>query len=248
MMGHDYSRAFSVWLSADGQAENWTRYDGSYHHNARASETHAGLWPASVNRTGWRFEFTSGYIGLVRLGETSAAVIYDLMLPPPAPPAPPPGPPGACKGKITIPHTLGCFDYSSSPPGVGPVLPAYQPSVEGKADLETCAAACYAAKLTTAGIDDGKQCFCGTAAELETPKAKALAVNKSECIGVPCQGNAHETECGGAGRMLAYAFTCDRVAEETGLLAQQQQEKEVAPEESHNPSTSYSMRIDLVGV
>eukprot|EP01052_Picozoa_sp_SAG31_P069681 SAG31_NODE_28512_length_409_cov_0.680645_1_plen_121_part_01 len=93
MMGHDYSRAFSVWLSADGHAENWTRADGSYHHNARASETHAGLWPASVNRTGWRFEFTSGYIGLVRLGETSAAVIYDLMLPPPPPPRPPPGPP-----------------------------------------------------------------------------------------------------------------------------------------------------------
>jgi hypothetical protein len=38
--------------------------------------------------------------------------------------------------------------------------------------------------------------------------------------------------------MLAYAFTCD--AAQAEVVAQQ--------EEFHNPSTSYSMRIDLVGV
>ena len=57
-------------------------------------------------------------------------------------------------------------------------------------------------------------------------------------MGVPCQGDAHEKECGGVGRMLAYAFTCD--AAQAEVVAQQ--------EEFHNPSTSYSMRIDLVGV
>eukprot|EP01047_Picozoa_sp_COSAG01_P048610 COSAG01_NODE_4748_length_4768_cov_63.686228_4_plen_72_part_00 len=30
MMGHDYSRAFSVWLSHDGNGANWSRADGSY--------------------------------------------------------------------------------------------------------------------------------------------------------------------------------------------------------------------------
>ena len=78
-----------------------------------------------------------------------------------------------------------------------------------------------------------------------TAKAKALGVPKSECMG-PCQGDAREKECGGAGRLLAYAFTCDRA--DTGVAAreQRQQEKERV-ESSHNPSLSYSMRIDLVG-
>jgi len=82
MMGHDYSRSFSVWLSQDA-GESWRRADGSYHHNEKASITKAPLWPASVNRTGWRFEFTSGYVGLVQVGEASAAVLYDLMIPSP---------------------------------------------------------------------------------------------------------------------------------------------------------------------
>ena len=75
MMGKDYSRSFSVWMSADSGV-TWTRADGSYHHNARAKETGAPVWPPSCNRTGWRFEFTSGYIGLVRVGPSSAAVLY----------------------------------------------------------------------------------------------------------------------------------------------------------------------------
>jgi hypothetical protein len=77
MMGHDYSRAFSVWLSHDGNGQNWSRADGSYHHNARASETKAGLWPASVNRTGWRFEFT-------RCGRPRQRTFQPVLLLPPS--------------------------------------------------------------------------------------------------------------------------------------------------------------------
>jgi hypothetical protein len=53
--------------------------------------------------------------------------------------------------------------------------------------------------------------------------------------------------------MLAYAFTCDGRTEEEeeedteGLVAQQQQQQQ-EEQEFHNPSASYSMRIDLVGV
>lgn len=249
MMGHDYSRAFSVWMSTDGGL-NWTRADGSYHHNARAQETGAPLWPASCNRTGWRFEFTSGYIGLVRVGPSSAAVLYDLMLPPPVPPRPPPAPPappGVCGGTIHIHHTLGCFNYTGwhQPAGAGPVLPGYQHAVEGHADLESCAAACYLTNpapdsTATAGMLDGKHCFCGTAAELGSAAAQALSVPRSQCIGVPCEASASETECGGAATMLAYAFTCDRLPVDAADAA------DTVVQEFHNPSTSFSMRIDLL--
>ena len=47
MMGHDYSRSFSVWMSTDA-GYNWTRADGSYHHNAKAAVHNAGVWPVSV--------------------------------------------------------------------------------------------------------------------------------------------------------------------------------------------------------
>jgi hypothetical protein len=194
---------------------------------------------------------TSGYVGLVRIGLSSAAVIYDLMLPPPAPPpAPPvppvpPPPPGACRaGGIHIHHTLGCFNYSGwQSPGVGPVLPIYQAKVEGHTDLESCAAACYLARLTTAGIQDGKHCFCGTAAELAGAAAKALSVPKSACMGVPCEGSVGQKECGGVETMLAYAFTCDKLPQEQ--LAAEHAAAEAA--DFHNPATSFSMRIDLVG-
>lgn len=226
-------------------------------HKVRALDVPALLPPStfpslrsSCDRNG--LSPCSGYIGLVRTGESSAAVIYDLMLPPPPPPRPPPGPPappappGACKGKITIHHTLGCFDVSSSHAGVGPVLPAYQPTVEGKADLQTCAAACYSARLPTAGIVDGKHCFCGNQAELGSAKSKALARPKSECSGVPCQADAHETECGGAGRLLAYAFTCDREEAQTMAAQTAVAQEKGGQQLFHNPSTSYSMRIDIV--
>ena len=238
MMGHDYSRAFSVWASADG-GYTWKRSDGSYHHNAGATQTGAQLWPSSCNRTGWRFEFTSGYIGLVRAGDSSAAVLYDLMLPAPRPPPAPPPPPGVCP-QIQIHHTLGCYNYSSwsssSSGTLAPVLPSHQPAIEpGKVDLESCAAACYAAKLTTAGIDNGRDCFCGRAADLDGTDAKALSRPKAECEAVPCEGKPTETECGGAERMLAYAFSCGKAK-----LPRLMEEKEF-----HNPSTSYSMLIDV---
>merc|ERR1719272_512476 len=212
MMGHDYSRSFSVWKSTDN-GNNWTRADGSYHHNAKAAVHKAGLWPGDVNRTGWRFQYTSGYVGLVRVGERSAAVLYDLMLPAPTPPAPPrppspPRPPGKCT--IHIHHTLGCFNDADGTL----ILPHLSPAPEGAAlSLESCATACYALKphanFTLAGVDDGKSCFCGAPADMDTAVAKARAVDKAQCTGTPCGGSPHETECGGPGRLLTYSYTCD---------------------------------------
>merc|ERR1719506_1902745 len=80
MMSHGYyDRSFDLWMSEDN-AVTWQRASGSYHHNAKASITGVPLWPEAVNRTGWRFDFTSGYVGLVRVGEASAMVLYDLMI------------------------------------------------------------------------------------------------------------------------------------------------------------------------
>jgi len=233
MMGRDYSRSFSVWKSPDNGL-TWTRADGSYHHNAKSSVNHAGLWPADVNRTGWRFQYTSGYVGLVRVGERSAAVLYDLMLPPPPPPPPPPrppAPPGKCT--IRIHHTLGCFDDADGTL----ILPHYSPTPAGPAlSLESCGAACYAlqphANFTIAGVDDGKSCFCGMPADIATAAAKARSVVKADCAGTPCAGDPREVECGGPGRLLAYQYTCDGTdAEHVGS--------------GHNPALSYSMRIDV---
>ena len=106
-----------------------------------------------------------------------------------------------------------CYNLSlwnSSAP-TGPVLPSYQPNLEAdkRVDLGSCAAACHLAELTVAGVDDGKHCFCGTGANLGTLAAKALVIPKAECSGVPCQGRVGEKNCGGAGAMLAYQFSCD---------------------------------------
>merc|ERR1719401_2131635 len=80
MMGPHYGRSFNVWMSQDG-GDTWEWASGSYHHNEKAKITGAPLWPEAVNKTGWRFEFTSGYIGLVRVAEMSAMVLYDFMVP-----------------------------------------------------------------------------------------------------------------------------------------------------------------------
>lgn len=137
--------------------------------------------------------------------------------------------------------------------GAGPVLSSFQPKVEKSnpgTSLESCAAACYIAQMNTAGVLDGHHCFCGTASQLGGPAAKALSVPKSECTGVPCQGAGSEMECGGPETMLAYAFSCDKLAEHKQQTWQEQdhqhQDHHQRAAQSHNPALSYSMRIDLV--
>ena len=207
--------------------------------------------PADVNRSGWRFQYTSGYVGLVRVGERSAAVLYDLMLPapppPPGPPRPPapPAPPGKCT--IHIHHTTGCFNDGDGTL----ILPHLAAAPAGTAlTLTSCAAACYALKphanFTVAGVDDGKSCFCGAPADMETSVAKARLVDKTQCSGTPCGGDPRETECGGPGRLLTYDYTCDSRDESGGDGRDVDQlGLGYAPSLSHNPSLSYSMRIDV---
>ena len=239
--------------------------------------------PADVNRSGWRFQYTSGYVGLVRVGPQSAAVLYDLMLPPPPPPRSPPPPPRppAPPGKCTvhIHHTVGCFNDADgtlilshySPTPIGPTL-----------SLESCAAACYALdhnssnEYTLAGVDDGKSCFCGVSADVDTPLAKSRSVDKSECTGTPCEGSRRETECGGPGRLLAYQYSCDRddhslddqleprpqlsplgrnaggqhnsddMRSNIDAMQEVEVHNEVEVRSGHNPALSYSMRIDVL--
>lgn len=236
MMKDAYSRSFSVWMSID-HGVTWARSDGSYHHNDKAEITGAPTWPASCNKTGWRFEFTSGYVGLVRVGPRSAMVLYDFMPPVVPPPNPNPTPPGKCK--IHIHHTIGCYNDSDWHSGSkGLLLPAYESTVHGKISLETCASACHAAKLSVAGVNAGSDCFCGVAADLNTPGAIARNRPKAECMASVCDADPREQECGGPGRMLAYHFTCDLPAE--GVDAPK------ALFDQHNPAYSFAMRIDVV--
>ena len=74
--------------------------------------------------------------------------------------------------------------------------------------LESCAAACANQGLPVAGVENGTNCFCGTADELASAAAKARVVSKTECEGTACQGNPKESECGAHGRLLAYHYTC----------------------------------------
>jgi len=83
MMGRDYNDGFTVWLSED-TGKTWTRADVSYHHNSKASVYKVPVVPSAVNSSnthggnetkGWFG--TSGYAGLVRVGEMSAAILYD---------------------------------------------------------------------------------------------------------------------------------------------------------------------------
>ena len=79
MMGRDYNDGFSVWLSED-TGKTWVRADVSYHHNAKANVSKARVVPAAVNTSKGpptAFSGTSGYAGLVRVGEMSAAILYD---------------------------------------------------------------------------------------------------------------------------------------------------------------------------
>ena len=130
--------------------------------------------------------------------------------PPPSPrppPPPPPPPPGPCK--ITIHHTIGCFNDSDWSSGRGLVLPAWQQAQHGKISLEACAAACHAAKLTVAGVNAGSDCFCGGDADLESAAVQARSRPKPECMKSACGADPGEKECGGPGRLLAFRYSCD---------------------------------------
>ena len=118
--------------------------------------------------------------------------------------------------------------------------------------LESCSAACYALRpdYTVAGVDDGKSCFCGVAADIDTAAAKDKLVDKTQCKGTPCAGNAKETECGAPGRLLAYQYSCDPTlplplpadkGEGDGHGGGDAAQLRLG----HNPSLSYSMRIDV---
>ena len=118
---------------------------------------------------------------------------------------------GEC-GKVTIHHTRGCWNDSSwsvNSTAPSPILPTYVRALSrSQLSLEACAAACNEASLPVAGVAASAHCFCGTAADLFTPAAAALARPKAECVDTPCDGNPAERECGGQGRMLAYDYSC----------------------------------------
>lgn len=97
-------------------------------------------------------------------------------------------------------------DWHSGP---GLLLPSYQPSVHGKVSLQGCAMACHAAKLTIAGVNAGRDCFCGVSNDLQTAAAMARNRPKSECMVNACDADMGEKECGGPGRLLAYQFGCN---------------------------------------
>jgi hypothetical protein len=127
---------------------------------------------------------------------------------PPPPPLPPPGPPRPCK--ITIHHTIGCYNDSEwSGASRGLVLPAWQKAQHGKISLQGCADACHAAKSTVAGVRAGADCFCGGDKDIETASAKARSRPKPECMKSVCDADPGEKECGGPGRLLAFRFSCD---------------------------------------
>ena len=113
-------------------------------------------------------------------------------------------------------------------------------------------AACYTllphANFTLAGVDDGKSCFCGSAADVGKAGSQARIVNKAQCTGTPCEGDAKETECGGPGRLLVYQYSCDpRLAALPFTTKRTHGPFGGADrfDSAHNPSLSYAMRIDV---
>eukprot|EP01047_Picozoa_sp_COSAG01_P026800 COSAG01_NODE_1740_length_9359_cov_6.376998_5_plen_270_part_00 len=111
-------------------------------------------------------------------------------------------------------HTMGCYNDSDWRAGAtGPVLPRFVPGVAGdKLTLVACASACGQG-LTVGGaglfgVEDGTRCFCGNATDLASPSAAARAVAKGQCAGTPCGGGGSR-ECGGVGRLLVVAYSCD---------------------------------------
>ena len=86
--------------------------------------------------------------------------------------------------------------------------------------MEDCAAACFAANQSVAGVLGGNHCSCGGEPALATAAAAARKRPIGECQaancsmrygdGCACTGNPSE-HCGGVDRMLAYSFSCESV-------------------------------------
>ena len=117
---------------------------------------------------------------------------------------------------VHIHHTLDCYNDSDWLAGdAGPVLPTFVPSVVGgKLTLVACATACRRAQPTAGaagvfGVEGGTRCFCGNATDLSSPAVMARLTPKAQCAGTPCGGEKSIAECGGIGRLLAVAYTCD---------------------------------------
>jgi hypothetical protein len=112
-------------------------------------------------------------------------------------------------------HTMGCYNDSDWQAGAaGPVLPRFVPGVAGsKLTLVACASACGkalpAGGTGVFGVEDGTRCFCGNTTDLATPSTTARAAPKAQCLGTPCGGAKADTECGGVGRLLTVAYSCD---------------------------------------
>lgn len=117
------------------------------------------------------------------------------------------------------------------------MFPLYEPQLRHNLTFEGCASACHHSGHTMAGLSNGTDCFCGDAADLATPGAKARSLPKPECEVVPCVGDTRQKGCGGDGLMLAYAFTCDRTEHEV--------RDEVRAGVGHNPPYSFSMHIEV---
>ena len=115
-------------------------------------------------------------------------------------------------------HTMGCYNNSGWHTGTtSSVLPRFIPSVMGdNLTLVACASAC--GQMLPAGgtgglfgVEDGLRCFCGNDTDLASPSVSARAVPKAQCAGTPCGGDKADTECGGVGRLLVVAYSCDAV-------------------------------------
>ena len=102
---------------------------------------------------------------------------------------------------------LGCYDVANCPTGgcADPLLPRYQPQLHDKVTLGNCAEACWGLRLAVAGIGGGNHCFCGSAGDLAAARSHTRPA--AECQATPCHAAPAE-KCGGAGRLLAYNFSC----------------------------------------
>jgi len=116
----------------------------------------------------------------------------EAKLPPPAPGA-----------RCTRVRTIGCYNDT----GIS-LFPRQERELHDHVSVENCAAACFFANATIAGIDGGNHCSCGDEAALSNATGRLRP--QGECEVSNCTG-AHNESCGGTGRMLAYSFTCKAI-------------------------------------